>query len=177
LPIVFVHGFSGSGAQYETQALRWASNNYPNVVTAIDRVSASPAIIYPILDDFFDDLIEQTGAPQIYVLGHSQGTAVMAGYLASSPERAARVAKYIGIDGLPLPSCHGGVECMGIWARGSTTRMLGQNNLYLSDHGHTESVGSGHPSPPSTSSSSATRRRPSWCCPSRPARSRSRDGR
>ncbi|HEX7038252.1 MAG TPA: hypothetical protein VF210_20980 [Pseudomonadales bacterium] len=25
-PIIFVHGFSGSGAQYETQALRWASN-------------------------------------------------------------------------------------------------------------------------------------------------------
>ncbi len=142
LPIVFVHGFSGSGAQYETQAMRWASNDYPNVVTAIDRISASPAIIYPILDDFFDDLIEQTGSPQIYVLGHSQGTAVMAGYLASSPERAARVAKYIGIDGLPLPSCPGGVECMGLWARGPTTRVLGQNNVYLSNHGHTESVGS-----------------------------------
>jgi len=33
LPIVFVHGFSGSAAQYESQALRWASNNYPNIVT------------------------------------------------------------------------------------------------------------------------------------------------
>ena len=44
LPIVFVHGFSGSAAQYETQALRLASNDYPNVVTAIDRISATPAI-------------------------------------------------------------------------------------------------------------------------------------
>jgi pimeloyl-ACP methyl ester carboxylesterase len=142
LPVVFVHGFSGSGAQYETQALRWAGNDYPNVVTAIDRISATPAVIYPILDDFFDDLIEQTGSPQVYAIGHSQGTAVMAGYLASSPERAARVAKYIGIDGLSLPACPGGVECRGIWARGSTTRTLGPDNVYLSNQGHTESVGS-----------------------------------
>ena len=28
-PIVFVHGGSGSGAQYETQAMRFASNGYP----------------------------------------------------------------------------------------------------------------------------------------------------
>ena len=34
LPIVFVHGFSRiRRQQYETQALRWASNDYPNVVT------------------------------------------------------------------------------------------------------------------------------------------------
>jgi pimeloyl-ACP methyl ester carboxylesterase len=142
LPIVFVHGFSGSGAQYETQALRWASNDYPNVVTAIDRISATPAVIYPILDDFFDDLLERTRSPQVYVLGHSQGTAVMAGYLASAPERAARVAKYIGIDGLSLAGCPGAVECMGVWARGSTTRVLGADNVYFSNQGHTESVGS-----------------------------------
>ena len=57
LPIVFVHGFSGSAAQYETQALRFASNDYPNVVTGIDRISATPAVIYPILDAFFDDVM------------------------------------------------------------------------------------------------------------------------
>src|SRR5688572_2258668 len=61
LPIVFVHGFNGSGAQYQTQALRFASNDYPNVVTAIDRTSTTPATIYPILDRFFDDLMAKTG--------------------------------------------------------------------------------------------------------------------
>jgi pimeloyl-ACP methyl ester carboxylesterase len=142
LPIVFVHGFSGSAQQYETQAMRFASNGYPNVVTGIDRISATPAVIYPILDAFFDDVMAQTGDDQIYAVGHSQGTAVMAGYLASSPARAARVAKYIGIDGLPLPTCPGGVECMGLWARGSTARVLGPTNVYLSDQGHTQSVGS-----------------------------------
>jgi pimeloyl-ACP methyl ester carboxylesterase len=142
LPIVFVHGFSGSGAQYETQALRWASNDYPNVVTAIDRTSTTPAVIYPILDEFFDDLMASTGDSQLYVLGHSAGTAVMFGYLNSSPERAARVAKYIGIDGLSSPTCPGGVPCLGIWARGSDARVLGDDNVRFPDQGHTESVGS-----------------------------------
>jgi pimeloyl-ACP methyl ester carboxylesterase len=121
LPIVFVHGFSGSGAQYETQALRWASNDYPNVVTAIDRVSSTPAVIYPMLDEFFDDVMAPTGDSQIYVAAHSLGTSIMYGYLSSAPERAARVAKYIGIDGLSAPTCPGGVTCMGLWGRGASS--------------------------------------------------------
>lgn len=28
-PVIFVHGFAGSGAQFETQARRFASNRYP----------------------------------------------------------------------------------------------------------------------------------------------------
>ena len=141
LPIVFVHGFSGSAQQYETQAQRWASNDYPNVVTAVDRNSLLPAN-FTVLDNFFDDLMAQTGDSQIYVVGHSQGTAVMFGYLNSSSERAARVAKYIGIDGLSAPACPGGVECMGLWARGPETRVLGPVNVRFPEQGHTQSVGS-----------------------------------
>lgn len=154
LPIVFVHGGSGSAAQYETQALRFASNRYPNLVTAIDRISADPAVINPILDDFFDQVIEETGDPQIYVVGHSQGVAVMNNYLNSSPERAARVAKYIGIDSASGPSpdvCPGGVDdagdwvvpCMGIWGRGDPARRFGPDrNVQFPDQGHVEVVGS-----------------------------------
>jgi len=142
LPIVFVHGFSGSGAQYETQALRWASNDYPNVVTAIDRVSSSPSVIYPILDQFFDRVMAETGDDQIYVVAHSLGTSIMYGYLGSSPQRAARVAKYIGIDGFTSPTCPGGVTCMGLWARGNPARTLGPTNVQLAAQGHTQSVGS-----------------------------------
>jgi pimeloyl-ACP methyl ester carboxylesterase len=142
LPIVFVHGFSGSAAQYETQAMRFASNGYPNVVTGIDRTSSTPAVIYPLLDEFFDDVMAQTGDDQIYVVAHSLGTAIMYGYLSSSPERAARVAKYIGIDGVAAPTCPGGVECMGVWARGDPARVLGPRNIQFADQGHTQSVGS-----------------------------------
>ncbi len=139
---MFVHGFTGSAAQYETQALRFASNHYPNVVTGIDRISATPSIIYPILDEFFDAVMAKTGSDQIYAVGHSQGTSVMYGYLSSSPERAARVAKYIGIDGFAAATCPGGVECMGIWARGNPARVLGPRNVQFADQGHTQSVGS-----------------------------------
>jgi pimeloyl-ACP methyl ester carboxylesterase len=154
LPIVFVHGGSGSAAQYETQALRWSSNGYPNLVTAIDRISADPAVINPILDDFFDDVLARTRARKVYVVGHSQGVAVMNNYLDSSPERAARVAKYIGIDSASGPSpdvCPGGaddegewvVPCMGVWGRGDPARRFGPDrNVQFADQGHVEVVGS-----------------------------------
>lgn len=146
LPIVFVHGFSGSGAQYETQALRWASNGYPNVVTAIDRVGLG---FNAQMDAFVDDLLERTGDDRVYVLGHSLGTSLMNGYLNSSPDRAARVAKYIAIDGASAASCPGGVDadgnwnvpCMGIWGRGSQTRAMGpDHNARFPEQGHTEVV-------------------------------------
>jgi pimeloyl-ACP methyl ester carboxylesterase len=139
LPIVFVHGFNGSGAQYETQALRWASSRYRGVVTAIDQPTPL-GDIFAELDEFFSQVMADTGSDQIYVIAHSRGTFIMYQYLASSPERAAQVAKYIGIDGLSNESCPGEVECRGIWGRGPTTRVLGTDNVYLSDQGHTESV-------------------------------------
>ena len=147
LPVVFVHGFSGSGQQYEAQALRWASNDYPNLVTAVDRLFEGFTLEQ--LDAFFDDVLARTGAEKLYAVGHSAGTAVMTSYLDSSPERAARVAKYIGIDGASNETCPGGVDsdgnpnvpCMGIWGRGSTERKVGpDHNIYLSEHGHTQTV-------------------------------------
>jgi pimeloyl-ACP methyl ester carboxylesterase len=147
LPVVFVHGFSGSAQQYETQALRWASNGYPKPATGIDRLFVGFSLTH--LDQFIDALLAQTGDEKVYVVGHSAGTAVMTSYLNSSPERAARVAKYIGIDGASNTTCPGGVDvngdpnvpCMGIWARGPTTRMVGpDHNVYLSEQGHTQSV-------------------------------------
>ena len=147
LPVVFVHGFSGSGQQYETQALRWASNGYPNLVTAVDRLFVGFNLEQ--MDAFFDEVLAQTGAERLYAIGHSAGTAVMTRYLDSSPERAARIAKYIGIDGASNETCPGGLDadanpnvpCMGIWGRGSTERAVGpDHNVYLSEQGHVEAV-------------------------------------
>ena len=87
LPIVYVHGGAGSAAQYETQAMRFASNGYPNVVTGIDRTSSSSPTLNPMLDAFFDAVMAQTGDRQIYVVAHSLGTSLMVNYLNSSPER------------------------------------------------------------------------------------------
>jgi pimeloyl-ACP methyl ester carboxylesterase len=146
LPIIFVHGFNGSGAQYETQALRWASNNYPKPVTAIDRVGL---LFNAQMDAFIDGLLAETGDAKVYVLGHSLGTTLMNGYLNSSPARAARVAKYIAIDGATAANCPGGLDengdwnvpCMGIWGRGNPARAMGpDHNIQFAEQGHTEVV-------------------------------------
>jgi pimeloyl-ACP methyl ester carboxylesterase len=58
LPVVFVHGFSGSAQQYETQALRWASNGYPKPVTGIDRLFVGFQLAH--LDAFIDAILAET---------------------------------------------------------------------------------------------------------------------
>ena len=141
LPIVYVHGGAGSAAQYETQAMRWASNYYPNVVTGIDRTSSYSPVLNPMLDEFFDNVMAETGDDQIYVIAHSLGTSLMVNYLNSSPERSARVAKYINIDGATGENCPGNpepVDCMNI-ARNPAS-IMGPINVHLTDHGHTQCV-------------------------------------
>lgn len=150
-PVVFVHGGSGSAAQYETQALRFASNDYPHEVRAIDRPAGQD--INPILDDFLDDVMAETGEPQVYVVAHSIGVPIFSGYLDSSPERAARVAKYLAIDGggASPDACPGGVDedgnwvvpCMGLFGRGDPDRRFGpDHHVQFPEQGHTEVVGS-----------------------------------
>lgn len=146
LPVVFVHGGAGSAAQYETQAMRWASNGYPNRVTAIDRTSSEGEEIRQQLDGFFDQVMASTGDTQLYVIGHSLGVAIMNDYLNSSQARTARVAKYIGIDSAsagPVETCPGiptPIPCKGIYRRDNADLHLGENNVYLDNHGHTQAV-------------------------------------
>jgi len=139
LPIVFVHGGAGSGAQYQVQAQRFASNGYPNLVTGLDRVSSLIQPVYEQMDDFFDGVMAQTGDSQIYVAAHSAGTSLMVGYLNSSPERSARVAKYVNIDGARGTVCPGNpepVNCMNISQSGS----LGPINVNFPQFQHTQCV-------------------------------------
>jgi triacylglycerol esterase/lipase EstA (alpha/beta hydrolase family) len=72
-PAIFVHGFSGSGAQFETQARRFASNGYPAeyleahdydslfTVETVEQVSAR-------LDERIARLLERTGADRVDLL-------------------------------------------------------------------------------------------------------------
>ena len=145
LPIVFVHGGSGSAAQYEHQAMRWASNNYPNVVRALDRFDASIQPYNEQMDDFFDAVMAETGDDQIFVLSHSFGSLLMKDYLNSSPERSAKVAKFISLDSSSAgenPECPGNpgpVDCIGIY-REENPNYMGPNTYRLPLHGHTQCV-------------------------------------
>jgi len=145
LPIVYVHGGSGSAAQYEGQAMRFASNGYPNVVRALDRVDESIQPYNEQMDDFFDAVMAETGDDQIYVVSHSYGSLLMKEYLNSSPERSAKVAKYISVDSASAgenPECPGNpepVDCIGIY-REENPNYMGPNTYRVALHGHTQCV-------------------------------------
>ena len=144
--IVFVHGFAGSGAQYETQAKRFASNGYPIERVAVHEYDSlftteTRDEVYARLDARIEALIAETGWDQVDLIGHSLGTALMIEYLNSSPERAARVAHYVNLDGATAPAEPGGVETLAVWGQGELSREItGAKNVYFPEQTHTEVV-------------------------------------
>jgi len=145
-PIVFVHGFSGSGAQFETQARRFSSNGYGDkAIAAVDYDSTfgseTTDDVYRRLDGIIEGLLERSGGEQVDLLAHSLGTRLMQEYLRSSPDRAARVAHYVNLDGLPSGDPPGGVPTMAIWGRGDPAREIaGAENVRFDDQTHTQTV-------------------------------------
>jgi pimeloyl-ACP methyl ester carboxylesterase len=106
LPIVFVHGFAGSAQQYESQAIRFAANGYPqDRIVAYDHDGAGLDIPgYTLgLDQLIDATRTRFGVDRVYLVGHSRGTFVSSSYL-GDPARAAKVAKYIALDGSACPT-------------------------------------------------------------------------
>jgi pimeloyl-ACP methyl ester carboxylesterase len=154
LPIVFVHGQSGSAQQFETQAQRFTSNGYPqNLLFAFEYDTSQSTQPLEALDAFIDDVLSQTGASKVYAIGHSRGTTVWTSYLDSpSFDGPAKVAKYVNIDGRTQPTLPGGVPTIGIWGewntadsgynrRGNTNAEIGPDpaaNYYFGTKSHTE---------------------------------------
>lgn len=148
LPMIFVHGFMGSGQQFEAQALRFASNGYPDELIEMfehDSLAypGSQAQVWERLDTLIADLKAEHGVDQVFLLGHSQGTGLSQGYLNSTPERAASVARYVNLDGAPAAAPPGGVETLAVWGEGAATRQIvGAENVQFADQSHTEVVNS-----------------------------------
>src|SRR5918994_6719550 len=120
-PLIFVHGGSGSGAQFESQQMRLTSNGFPqryihvleyDTLTPIDENLDE---VHASLDALIESVKAQSGKSRVDVLGHSRGTTVRRDYLAS-PERAANVRRYVNIDGRTSDTPPGGVETLAIWA-------------------------------------------------------------
>lgn len=144
-PVIFVHGFSGSGAQFESQAQRFASNGYaPDLIAAEEYDSTfsinTIADIYTDLDHLIAALLDQTGADQVDIAAHSLGTTLMFGYLDGSPDRAAKVAHYVNIDGRTSDHLPGGVPTLALWAgRGTPGRQIvGATNVTIPDVTHVQ---------------------------------------
>ena len=144
-PIVFVHGASGSGAQYESQAMRFVSNGYPPNYIRVHEYDSlfsinTQAQVLAGLDTLIAELLAETGADKVDLLGHSLGTFLMQMYL-SSPERAAKVAHYVNIDGATTSAPPGGVPTLAIWGMGDPTRQIvGATNVYFPNQTHVQSA-------------------------------------
>jgi pimeloyl-ACP methyl ester carboxylesterase len=110
LPIVFVHGFSGSAQQFTSQAMRFVANGYPSErLRAYEHDGAGTGVADFIagLDEMVDEARATFHTEKAFLIGHSRGTSVSSTYL-SDPARAAKVAKYIALDGggcagIPIP--------------------------------------------------------------------------
>lgn len=154
LPVVFVHGQSGSAQQFETQAMRFTSNGFPQeLLFAFEYDTSSPVNPLVDLDQFLDAVLAETGAEQVNAVGHSRGTSVWTAYL-DDPAFAGpdKVARYVNIDGRSPPDLPGGVPTIGIWGewntagsgynrRGDTDAQIGpypEDNYHFGTKSHTE---------------------------------------
>jgi pimeloyl-ACP methyl ester carboxylesterase len=121
-PIVFVHGFAGSGEQCERAAKLFASNGYPPTwIYTYDYNSTGSTGGSEPLDKFIDAVRAQTGVDRVDLIGHSRGTRVSKDYL-SDPKRAAKVAHYANIAGAAVGN-EGGVPTIVIGSKGD--KLLG----------------------------------------------------
>jgi len=123
-PILFVHGIEGSGAQFESQKMRFISNGYPvdwfdEVDYNSTRAAGDKTEVNQQIDDAIAGLQQRTGKAQVDVVAHSLGTTVMQAYLTDATlgaQRRANVGHYINVDG---QSQNPGVPTLAVWA-GST---------------------------------------------------------
>jgi para-nitrobenzyl esterase len=150
-PIVFVHGGAGSAQQFESQAMRFASNGWPvDLMFAFEYDSTFATqnftTVIARLYAFVNSVLAQTGADKVYLMGHSLGTFVSQTYLAVPPY-AAKVAKYVNIDGMQAGALPGGVPTLAIWAElaGSGAvnpprAIVGATNVLLPGQFHVQSA-------------------------------------
>jgi pimeloyl-ACP methyl ester carboxylesterase len=143
-PMIFVHGFSGSGAQFESQKMRFTSNRYPESwVRVIDYDSTfateTREQVLQRVEDLVAEIQADTGHSKVDLLGHSLGTSLMQDYL-STPARAANIAHYVNIDGSQADAPPGGVPTLALWAgRGAAGRQIvGATNVTIPNQTHVE---------------------------------------
>ena len=144
--VIFVHGFVGSGAQFESQKLRFMSNGYPDKwVAAIDydstQANASRDQVHTMIDQAVAAMKQATGRPKVDILAHSLGTSVMQDYL-EDPARAANIGRYVNIDGSQADAPPGGVPTLAVWAGRGTPgrRILGATNVTIPNQTHVQTA-------------------------------------
>jgi hypothetical protein len=144
-PILFVHGIEGTGAQFESQKMRFMSNGYPaswfdEVDYDSTRAVADKSEVHQQIDAAIAALQQRTQRSQVDVVAHSLGTRVMYEYLtngAMAEQRRANVARYINVDGQDQ---NPGIPTLAVWAgRGDPGRhMEGAQNVTIPNQTHVQ---------------------------------------
>ena len=135
LPIIFVHGNSGSAQQFETNAMRFVSNGFPqNRIFTLEYDTSLPTNDHAIaaLDVLVARVKQKTGATKVNLLGHSRGTLVAHAWL-GTPERASQINRYVNYDGVWSDALPGGVPTLAVWAEQDhgVREIVGATNRYF----------------------------------------------
>ena len=157
--VIFVHGFEGSGSQFESQKMRLTSNGYPDrYVTVFEynslefasalesgsSVQAQEQQLFAEMDQAVAHMKAITHRRKVDLLGHSLGTKLMQDYLNSSKQRASNVGHYVNMDGMTANSPPGGVPTLALWGtKGPLSskpgrRIKGAKNVFIPDSTHVQ---------------------------------------
>ncbi len=137
--------------------MRFTSNDYPQALLfAFEYDTDQEDNPLADLDAFLDRVLAETGAREVYAIGHSRGTSVWTSYLEDPAFNGpAKVAKYVNIDGRSPAELPGGVPTIGIWGEWNTANsgynrradnsnaQIGPepaDNHYFADKSHTETA-------------------------------------
>jgi len=145
-PVVLVHGFLASGDTWTRFHQLFTSNGYKwRDLYAFDWNSLNQFggnATTQLLDQFIDQVLAETGAAQVRLMGHSAGGGVCYTYL-SDPVRAAKVDGYVhvGSSSQPAPAGAGGEEpTLNLWsaddAISSSSDIPGATNAMIPGKDH-----------------------------------------
>lgn len=97
-PVIFVHGFLGSGDNWATQVMRFESNGYcSDRLFVFDWNSTGTRVKNDsLLNDLIDTVIRRTGAGKVNLVGHSAGGGLCYNYLKEG-RNSRKVRRYIHI--------------------------------------------------------------------------------
>ncbi|MEV8436476.1 hypothetical protein AB0425_03800 [Actinosynnema sp. NPDC051121] len=143
VPVIFVHGQEGSAQQFQSTAQRFSGNGYPDrLLHAYEYDTGTLLNERAVLGlaVFVDRVRLATGSSTVDIIAHSRGTIVAHSYL-SDPWRAARVRRYVNVDGRSSLLPPGGVPTLALWSGLQPDGAIGgATNVHLPDVGHTETT-------------------------------------
>lgn len=140
LPVLWVHGPSGSASQFESQSQRFMANGYPsNYLDALEYdssvlIDAMSGLDLAALSEFFevindpefqarldakiDNLLAASGAKKVNLIGLSVTSYMCDAYLKTG-DNAKKVAHFVQTDGafgIGLKRPYGGVDTLALWS-------------------------------------------------------------